>query len=74
MTDRVFQDARSFEVCGNGRSTEVYVFDPKTSDRDQGEVMITVNEDAGWGSQRASFTMTAEEATMLKEFLIRKGY
>ena len=74
MTDRVFEDARSWEVSGGGRSVEVYVFDPETSDRDQGEVMITVDEDNGWDSQRANFTMTAEEATLLKEFLIRKGY
>ena len=74
MTDRVFEDARSWEVSGGGREVEVYVFDPKTSDRAQGEVMITAREDAGWDSQRASFTMTAEEATALKEFLIRKGY
>ena len=75
MTDRVFEDARSFEVSGGGRCVEAYVFDPKTSDRTQGEVMITAREDwASWDSQRASFTMTAEEATMLKEFLIRKGY
>lgn len=59
---------------GGGREVEVYVFDPNTSDRAQGEVMITAREDAGYDSQRASFTMTAEEATMLKEFLIRKGY
>jgi len=72
MTDRVFEDDRSWEVSGSGRDVEVYVFDP--SDRNQGEVMITANEDAGWDSQRAGFTMTAEEATMLKEFLIRKGY
>lgn len=65
MTDRVFEDERSFEVSGRGRSVEVYVDD---------NVMIEVIEDNGWDSQRASFTMTAEEATMLKEFLIRKGY
>jgi hypothetical protein len=74
MSDRVFEDARSIEVSGKGRSVEVYVFDPNSSDRDQGEVMITVDEDAGWDSQRASFTMTAEEATAMKNFLIRKGY
>jgi hypothetical protein len=74
MTDRVFEDARSFEVSGAGREVEVYVFNPETSDRDQGEVMITAREEAGWDSQRASFTMTREEATLLKEFLIRKGY
>lgn len=67
MTDRVFENATSWEVSGGGRSVEAYVFEA-------GDVMITVNEEAGWDSQRASFTMTAEEATMVKEFLIRKGY
>lgn len=27
MTDRVFEDARSFEVSGGGRLVDVYVFD-----------------------------------------------
>jgi putative lipase involved disintegration of autophagic bodies len=68
MTDRVFEDDRNFEVSGvGGCSVEVYVFAGK-------DVMITATEDAGWDSQLVSFTMTAEEATMLKEFLIRKGY
>jgi hypothetical protein len=67
MTDRVWEDDRSFDVSGGGRSVEVYVFAGK-------DVMITATEDAGWDSQLVSFTMTAEEATMLKEFLIRKGY
>lgn len=67
MTDRVFEDDRCFEITDGGRSVEVYVFE-------DGDVMITANEEAGWNSQRAIFTMTAEEATRLKEFLIRKGY
>ena len=67
MTDRVFEDARSWEVTDRYSTVEVYASDP-------GEVMITTREEADWDSQRVSFTMTAEEATMLKEFLIRKGY
>lgn len=67
MTDRVFQDERSFEVSDNGRSVDAYVFD-------FGSVMVTIIEENGWDSQRAHFTMTAKEATMLKEFLISKGY
>ena len=72
MTDRVFEDARSWEVSGGGRSVEFYVFDPDTSDRDHGEVMITAEEDRH--CQRATLTMTAAEATALKEFLIKRGY
>jgi len=67
MTDRVFEDDRSFEVSGGGRDVEAYIF-PNT------DVMIQVSEENGYDSQRASFIMTAEEATAMKEFLIRKGY
>jgi hypothetical protein len=68
MTDRVFEDDRSFEITDGGRSVEVYVF------ADSDVVMVTATEDDGWDSQKADFKMTAEEATALKEFLIRKGY
>jgi hypothetical protein len=67
MTDRVFEDDRSFEVSGGARSVEAYVFAG-------GDIMITANEDNGWDSQRASFTMTAEEAIAMKNFLIKQGY
>ena len=67
MTKRAYYYDRSFEVSDKNRWVEVYVFE-------DGDVKIEVAEDAGWDSQRANFTMTAEEATMLKEFLISKGY
>ncbi len=67
MTDRIFEDARSFEVSDGGRLVDVYVFEA-------GDVKITVTEDAGWDSQHASFTMTPEEATAMKNFLIKQGY
>ena len=67
MNDRVFQDDRSWEVSDRGDYADVCVFDDR-------KVMIVAYEDAGYNSQRAHFTMTAEEATSLKEFLIRKGY
>lgn len=70
MTDRVFQDERSFNVSERKSDVEVYVFDPETSDRNQGEVMVYVSDNA----YTNTFLMTAEEATMLKEFLISKGY
>jgi hypothetical protein len=65
MTDRVFQDERSFEVSDGGHWVEVYIY---------GDITITIYKYHGWDSQRASFTITAQEATMLKEFLISKGY
>jgi hypothetical protein len=74
MTDRIFEDARSFEVSGKGREIEIYAFDANLARLDRGELMVTVIEDAGWDSQRASFTMTREEATAMKNFLIKQGY
>ncbi len=74
MTDRVFEDARSFEVSDQGGEVEVYVFDIETSDRGQGKVMITCREDAGWQSQNVNIVITPEEATLMKEFLIKQGY
>lgn len=67
MTKRAYYYDRSFEVSDENRWVEVYVFG-------DGDVKIEVAEDAGWNSQRANFTITAKEATMLKEFLISKGY
>ncbi len=67
MTDRVFENARSFEISGGGRSVEVYVYGDDRVD-------IEVIEEAGWDWQRAKFTMTHEEATAMKNFLIKQGY
>jgi hypothetical protein len=64
---RVFQDQKSFEVSTSATSVEFYLFESR-------DVMITTKDDAGWDSQRASFNLTAEEATQLKQFLIEKGY
>ena len=68
MTDRVFQDYTSFEVSNRYANVEFYLFESR-------EVKVNVTEGTGsWDSQNASFNMTAEEATALKEFLIKKGY
>lgn len=66
MTDRVYQDERSFDVGEGGRfarGAEFYVFGVDNS------LQVSVEDD-----RTHSFTLTAEEATMLKEFLIAKGY
>lgn len=67
MTDRVFEDAISFEVTAKYSSVEVYIYENR-------EVKITAKEEDGWMSQYAGCNLTAEEATRLKEFLIRSGY
>lgn len=74
MSERVFENDNSFEVSGRGRNVEVYVFEGSSEHITNGSVIITVREENGYESQNASFTMTAEEATRMKEFLIRKGY
>jgi hypothetical protein len=68
MTNRVFEDSRSIEVVDCIGSVEVCVME--TTD-----VMIEVrNEPSEWDVQIARFTMTAEAATRIKDFLIKKGY
>lgn len=68
MTDRVFEDARSWEVSSRGDGVEVYVLN-------DGNVNITTEESSGFANYgNINFIITSEEATALKEFLIRKGY
>ena len=68
MTDSIFEDQTSFEVSSRHSSVEFYLFESR-------EVKVNVTEGGStYESQNASFNMTAEEATALKEFLIRKGY
>lgn len=68
MTDAIFEDQISFEVFSRHADVEFYLFEDRT-------VKVRVNEGgAGYDSSHASFNMTPEAATQLKEFLIRKGY
>lgn len=67
MTTRVYEDAISFEVTAKYSSVEFYIYENR-------EIKITAKEEDGWMSQYASFNLTAEEATRLKEFLVRSGY
>jgi len=69
MSDRVFEDSRNWRVSQGRTDVEVYAFDPK----DEGEVLISI-EGPDDGEGYHCFTLTAEEATLLKKFLIRKGY
>jgi hypothetical protein len=63
MTDRIFEDVDYFEVSSKG-----YGFDLSIVNKDN-DVRIAVAED-----RENVFYMTAEEATRLKEFLIKRGY
>lgn len=68
MSDRVFEDAITLEVTSRHASVEFYVFESK-------DLLVKVQEGGStWDSQYASFNLTADEATRLKEFLIAKGY
>jgi hypothetical protein len=75
MSDRAFQDANSFEVSDRHGGVEFYVMHPSFAPAERNwEVVVTVSEEGSWNSQKAEFRMTREEATMMKEFLIQKGY
>jgi hypothetical protein len=68
MSDRVFEDSRQWRVSHGRIDAEVYVCDRPN----EGKVMISVEDNGGEGCNY--FIVTPEEATLLKEFLIRKGY
>ena len=68
MTDRVTEYPTSFEVSNRFATVEFYVYEDQ-------DLLVKVEEGGSdWNSQYASFTLTSEEATRLKEFLIAKGY
>ena len=70
MTDRVFEDYNSFDVSDRHGGLEVYVFDAvKPIDERGGTIMISVTED-----RTNNAKLSREEATALKEFLIKQGY
>jgi hypothetical protein len=63
MTDRVYEDVNNFEVLDKHGDCELIIHMDRS-------VNVKVSDD----SQYAVFNMTAEEATMMKEFLITRGY
>jgi len=63
MTDRVFEDPIGFTVLSRFGSAELYLFEDRS-------VQLKVSE----GRDLSIFSMTAEEATAMKEFLIKQGY
>ena len=68
----LFQDASSFVVSGRGKEVELYIFNKGTSNA--GDVMITVMADHEGTNYGTNFTITPEEATAMKNFLINQGY
>jgi uncharacterized membrane protein len=69
MSDRVYEDSRIWRVSQGRTDVEVYAFDPKAT----AKVIISIDS-PDTDEDYHSFTLTTEEATLLKEFLIRKGY
>lgn len=67
MSERIFEDHYGFEVFDVTGDIDFNVNVDKT-------LTIHATEEAGWNSQNIFFQMTAEEATALKNFLIKQGY
>jgi hypothetical protein len=68
MTDRITEYPTSLEVSSRISTVEFYVYESQ-------DLLVKVEEGgSNWNGQYASFNLTAEEATRLKEFLIAKGY
>jgi hypothetical protein len=68
MTDRIFEDQISFEALGKYGDMELYLYEDRS-------VRVKVTEGGGgYDTQHAIFNLTAEEATLMKQFLIKSGY
>ena len=68
MTDRVTEYPTSLEVSSRFSNVEFYVYESR-------DLLVKMEEDIFDGTnQYTSFNLTAEEATRLKEFLIKSGY
>ena len=61
---RVFESSRCWQVKEGRKDVEFYLL--------EGEVIITIDD--GVHGEIDGITITAKEATLLKEFLIRNGY
>lgn len=72
--ERIFEDDNSFEVSNRNSSVEFYVFGYSSEHTTKGEVAMNITEEASWDSQNVTFNLTREEATKLKEFLIKQGF
>jgi len=68
VSDRITEYPTSLEVSSRFATVEFYVYESQ-------DLLVKVEEGGSdWNSQYASFNLTAEEATRLKEFLIKSGY
>lgn len=67
MSERSYETEDSFEVFGDGRSVELWV---SKSD----ELRVAVSDDLENHFIMTAFIMTADEATAMKNFLIKQGY
>ena len=67
MSDRVFEDSRQWRVSHKTRDLEVYLLDPEGKSKVIISIVSSIYGEEG-------ITLTPEEATLLKEFLIRNGY
>jgi hypothetical protein len=68
MSDRVFENSRYWVVSEGKIVVEFSLSDP------EGERKVILTVDNVDEHEINGIALTAEEATLLKEFLIRKGY
>ena len=64
MSRRVFEGSCCWQVSEGRKDVEFYLL--------EGKVIITIDDSVH--GEMDGMTLTAKEATLLKEFLIRNGY
>ena len=62
MSERIYETEESFEISGSGRSVDLW------ASKERG-LRVAVSDDI-----ENYFFITAEEATAMKNFLIKQGY
>jgi hypothetical protein len=67
MSERIFENENGFEVSDRSGDIDFTVNGDRT-------LTIHATEEGEWNSQSIFFMVTAEEATAMKNFLIKQGY
>jgi hypothetical protein len=80
MSDTIFEDHDSFDVEHKHDSLGITVLNEIGSLVGNAvletgrKVIIRCEENSGWNRERACIVLSSDEATKMKEFLIKQGY
>jgi hypothetical protein len=75
MSNRIYENKNSIEFSYKSNCFEMTAYpDGLGTNILKGDIITRCEEGTGWSAQSAGIVITAEEATRMKEFLIKQGY